>query len=104
MSTCQFIERQRRYHPVRELCQVLGVASRPYCVWRQRRQRPQPGKLRGPAVAPAAAACPAALGACQRYQAAIDTPTLLVFFYGDEAARPLGGLERRRASGWRATG
>jgi transposase-like protein len=42
VSTYRFRERQRGYYPVRELCQVLGVAPSTYYAWRQRRQRPAP--------------------------------------------------------------
>lgn len=51
----------------------------------------------GPLAAPAPASLPATLAAYEAHAAATDTPTLLAFFYGDEAARqlghpPLGGL------------
>lgn len=36
MSLLQFIDQQRAHHPVRQLCQVLGVVSNCYYTWRQR--------------------------------------------------------------------
>ena len=35
MSTLHFIDQQRDYHPVQQLCQVLGVVSSRYYAWRR---------------------------------------------------------------------
>ena len=34
MSTLQFIDQQRTCHPVKQLCQVLGVVPSRYYAWR----------------------------------------------------------------------
>ena len=36
MSTLQFIDLQRAFHPVQQLCQVLGVVPSRYYAWRHR--------------------------------------------------------------------
>jgi hypothetical protein len=36
MSTLQFIDQQRNFHPVQQLCQVLGVVPSRYYAWRHR--------------------------------------------------------------------
>ena len=39
MSRYRFIEAQRDYHPVRWLCQVLGVPASGYYAWQQTQQQ-----------------------------------------------------------------
>ena len=34
MSTLHFIDQQRSFHPVQQLCQVLGVVPSRYYAWR----------------------------------------------------------------------
>jgi putative transposase len=36
MSTLQFIDQQRSFHPVQQLCQVLGAVPSRYYAWRHR--------------------------------------------------------------------